>query len=131
MAVDAGDIPSRLRERARELWKRADQIEGIIGDTYADRLATKVCEAYHVDRKRLLSQSRIQSVSTARQVWMYLLRQEAAMTFESIGYLTHRDHSTVMHGFRKVERRVLERPLFAAMVEKLRIEEGRQQERAA
>jgi hypothetical protein len=131
MAVGAGDIPSRLRARARELWKRADAIEGNIGNTYADQLANRICEAYHIERQRLLSQSRIQPISTARQVWMYLLRQEAAMTFEDIGYATHRHHSTVIFGVSKIQRRMMGSPPFARMVETLRISEGQQQERAA
>jgi len=128
MAVGAGDLPSQLRIWAWELLKYADQLEEI---PYEDQLMNRVCAAYHVKREQLLSPSRIQPLATARQVWMYLLRKETRLSYPAIGKLMQREHATVMSGVRKVERQMLEQPLFARMVETLRISEGRQQERAA
>jgi chromosomal replication initiator protein len=50
----------------------------------------------------LLSTSREMTVAQARQVAMYLLREDAGLTASQIGQELGRDHSTVLHGHARI-----------------------------
>jgi chromosomal replication initiator protein len=50
----------------------------------------------------LLSKSREMTVAQARQVAMYLLREDAGLTASQIGQELGRDHSTVLHGHARI-----------------------------
>jgi chromosomal replication initiator protein len=51
----------------------------------------------------LVSKSRSRPLTTARHVAMYLLREQTGLSLIKIGDLFDRDHTTVMHGIKKVE----------------------------
>ncbi|HEY4233134.1 MAG TPA: DnaA/Hda family protein [Lacipirellulaceae bacterium] len=58
-----------------------------------------------VPQKLLKSSSRRQSVVLARSIAVYLSRELAGLSYERIGAgLGGRDHSTIMHSYRKIER---------------------------
>ena len=64
-----------------------------------------VCRYFEIDREGLLSKSREKRVAYPRQVAMYLMRELAHRSLVEIGdALGGRDHSTVHHGWRKMER---------------------------
>jgi len=64
-----------------------------------------VCSYYDVPRQALGGQGRGKRVTTARHVAMYLLRQDGCQQLAQIGRLFgDRDHSTVLHACRKIER---------------------------
>ncbi len=64
-----------------------------------------VCRYFDIDRTGLLSQSREKRVAYPRQIAMYLMRELAHRSLVEIGdALGGRDHSTVHHGWRKMER---------------------------
>ena len=64
-----------------------------------------VCRYFEIDREGLLSKSREKRVAYPRQVAMYLMRELAHRSLVEIGdVLGGRDHSTVHHGWRKMER---------------------------
>ncbi|MEX1249023.1 MAG: chromosomal replication initiator protein DnaA [Anaerolineales bacterium] len=68
-----------------------------------EQLAEAVGQAFGISRERLLSRDRSAEVALARQVAMYLLREEAQLSLPRIGALLGgRDHTTVMHGCHKV-----------------------------
>jgi chromosomal replication initiator protein len=70
-----------------------------------ERVIEAVCSYYDVPRQALRSQGRSKRVTTARHVAMYLLRQDACQPLTQIGRLFgDRDHSTVLHACRKIER---------------------------
>ena len=70
-----------------------------------DRVIEAVCCYYDVARQALGSQARSKRVTTARHVAMYLLRRDAFQPLSQIGRLFgDRDHSTVLHACRKIER---------------------------
>ena len=50
-----------------------------------------------------LKASRSRPLTTARHVGMYLLREQTGLSLIKIGDLFDRDHTTVMHGIKKVE----------------------------
>ena len=64
-----------------------------------------VCRYFGIDREALLSKSREKRVAYPRQLAMYLIRELAQRSLVEIGQaLGGRDHSTVHHGWRKMER---------------------------
>ena len=64
-----------------------------------------VCRYYGIDRDAILSKSREKRVAYPRQIAMYLMREVGNRSLVEIGHLLGgRDHSTVHHGWRKMER---------------------------
>ncbi|MDA0353342.1 MAG: chromosomal replication initiator protein DnaA [Chloroflexi bacterium] len=64
-----------------------------------------VCRYFDIDQESLLSKSREKRVAYPRQIAMYLMRELAHRSLVEIGdALGGRDHSTVHHGWRKMER---------------------------
>jgi chromosomal replication initiator protein len=69
----------------------------------ADKVLEAVAQAYGVSVAELRAKGRSRRVAVPRQVAMYLLREEAGLSLPRIGELLGgRDHSTIMHGTRKV-----------------------------
>jgi chromosomal replication initiator protein len=63
-----------------------------------------VCKYYNVDIERLRGKQRDREIAWPRQVAMYLMRQETSASLLQIGSaLGGRDHSTIMHGWEKVQ----------------------------
>lgn len=70
-----------------------------------DVIIEVVCRYFEIDREALLSKSREKRVAYPRQLAMYLMRELAHRSLVEIGStLGGRDHSTVHHGWRKMER---------------------------
>ena len=64
-----------------------------------------VCRYFGIEREALLGASREKRVAYPRQISMYLMRELAHRSLVEIGtVLGGRDHSTVHHGWRKMER---------------------------
>jgi len=63
-----------------------------------------VCAYYNVDIERIRGKQREREVVWPRQVAMYLMRQETSASLLQIGAeLGGRDHTTIMHGWEKVQ----------------------------
>ncbi len=62
-----------------------------------------VAKHFHLTEETLLGRSRTKEIANARQMAMYLLREENGLSLINIGELLGgRDHSTVRHGVEKV-----------------------------
>ncbi len=61
-----------------------------------------VCDYYGIPQNILLGKSREMTVAQARQVAMYLLREDAGLTATQVGIELGRDHSTVLHGHARI-----------------------------
>ena len=51
----------------------------------------------------LVSKSRSRPLTTARHIAMYLLREQTGLSLIKIGECFDRDHTTVLHGVKKIE----------------------------
>ncbi|CAF0725895.1 unnamed protein product [Didymodactylos carnosus] len=72
-----------------------------------------VCRTYGVDERLVRSKSRISSISSVRQICMYLVRETSDLTYSQIGHeFSGRDHSTVMSAISTVEAKANADPLF-------------------
>lgn len=69
-----------------------------------DVLLRVVAEHYGAKVSDLKSGSRRQRLCQARHVASYLLRRHQLLTWCEIGELLQRDHTTIMHGAKKVQR---------------------------
>lgn len=90
------DLVDKLIEGARVHTQRSISETSII-DT--------VCEHFGLKKEDIMSKNRKKAISYARQIIMFLLREELKLSFPNIGQsLGGRDHSTVMHAYNKVNK---------------------------
>lgn len=82
-----------------------------------------VCAHFGFEPAELRGASRVQHVTHARQVLYYVARTMTLMSLTDIGReLGHRDHSSVHHGARKIERLVHEDAEFEQVVQGIKRE---------
>lgn len=80
-----------------------------------------VCKSFRVHPIEMVSARRGAEVAHPRQVAMFLARDLTPFSFPHIGRLFGgRDHTTIMHGVKTVERKVAEDRYLAARVNRLR-----------
>ena len=109
----------------------ADSIEGAVsGATLPDRSSSgpdarivqeTVASRLGISLDALLSPSRAAPIARARQIAMYLTRELTDLSLPAIAQaFNRRDHTTVIHAIRKVERRALEDASLSRTLEQLR-----------
>jgi chromosomal replication initiator protein len=87
-----------LAERALE-----DLIPESGQEIRADTIMEETAEYFGLGREDLISKSRSRPLTTARHVAMYLLREFTGLSLIRIGEHFERDHTTVLHGIKKIE----------------------------
>jgi chromosomal replication initiator protein len=71
----------------------------------SNNVVRAVCSFYNVKQSHLKSRSRTDSLALARQVAMFILREELRLKLEEVAMILKRkDHTTVIHGIEKVRR---------------------------
>jgi chromosomal replication initiator protein len=78
-----------------------------------------VAEFFHIQLADLKSKKRTQHIAFCRQVAMYLCRKMTTSSFPTIGEHFSRDHSTVIHAFNLIQRRVTNDSAFRFSIEKI------------
>ena len=69
-----------------------------------------VAKYFNINKDDLAGNKRSNDIAFPRQIAMYLCREVANMSFRKIGeYFGNRDHSTVMHAYRKIEKEIKEK----------------------
>ena len=72
-----------------------------------DDIAFAVCGVYSIGKNEFTSPRRNPRIVEARQVFYWIAKRFTNFSFPQIGrFAGRRDHSTVMHGFRKVDERL-------------------------
>lgn len=66
-----------------------------------DQILKEVCEKHQVSLKEVLSPMRSRYVIPARHEAMYRIREEKCLSWAQIGRIFDRDHTSVLHGWRK------------------------------
>jgi chromosomal replication initiator protein len=85
-----------------------------------ERIAHRVSRYFQLEPRQLQSRRRCRVALVPRQVSMYLARQLTPLSLEQIGaYFGGRDHSTVLHACRKVERALAQDAALSGMVRQL------------
>jgi chromosomal replication initiator protein len=81
------------------------QVEAAVGRPTVERIAQRVSRYFQVEPRQLQARSRSRQTLLPRQIGMYLARQLTELSLQQIGaYFGGRDHSTVLHACRKVEK---------------------------
>jgi chromosomal replication initiator protein len=78
-----------------------------------------VAESFHIKLADLKSKKRTQHIAFCRQVAMYLCRKITESSFPTIGEHFSRDHSTVIHAFNLIQRRITNDSAFRFSIEKI------------
>ncbi|NNM96884.1 MAG: chromosomal replication initiator protein DnaA [Candidatus Dormibacteraeota bacterium] len=80
-----------------------------------------VAEYYGITVKEMISKRRDKHIVFPRQVAMYLIREEIAMSLPAIGLVFGgRDHTTVLHSYEKISNDIKEDPRVAEDIARLR-----------
>jgi chromosomal replication initiator protein len=91
-------IDVRLAERALE-----DLIPETGNEISPSLILEETARYFGLQQSDLTSKSRSRPLTTARHVAMYLLREMTALSLIKIGELFERDHTTALHGIKKIE----------------------------
>jgi len=72
-----------------------------------------------VSHEQLMSKSRDQRIAFCRQVAVYICRSISGASFPALGAHFHRNHSTIHHAFKLIDKRVRSDAAFRHEIEKL------------
>lgn len=105
----------------RELCGNPPKSLALQGDRFKLRqIHEAVCESYQLNQNIFLSTRRQQSLVNARHLAMYLARYNTQCSLLELGrWLGGRDHTTILHGVRRIERMRLTDPDIAARIDLL------------
>jgi chromosomal replication initiator protein len=82
-------------------------LEDLLPDSGREITAPVILEEtaayFGLDQEDLLSKSRSRPLTTARHVSMYLMRELTGLSLIKIGEYFNRDHTTALHGIKKIE----------------------------
>ena len=106
-----------------------DTVLEILGDRAASPIPQRivlqdimslVTDEFSLNAKDLRGKSRTQSISSPRQIGMYLARQHTESSLEEIGrFFGNRDHTTVLYAVRRVAARLESDPTYTALIQRL------------
>lgn len=89
------------------------------------RIMQVVSRHYDISMIEMISSRRTKNLAFPRQVAMFLSRQMTPLSLPQIGrQIGGRDHTTVLHGCRQIERRLKNSPEFESIIERLKGEMG-------
>ena len=112
---------SLLRERiSQQIAERAleDLLPQPGSEIPAPLILDETASYFGLTREDLVSKNRSRPLTTARHVAMYLLRECTGLSLIKIGELFERDHTTVLHGVKKIEILMRDRaPIFRQVQE--------------
>ena len=81
-------------------------------------IVSAVCSHLGVDENAIASAKRDRSLTYARHLAMYLLRQQLGMSYASIAFLLgKKDHSTVVHACSQIHKELAQSPELRADID--------------
>ena len=106
-------VSQQIAERALE-----DLLPQPGSEIPAPLILDETASYFGLTREDLVSKNRSRPLTTARHVAMYLLRECTGLSLIKIGELFERDHTTVLHGVKKIEILMRDRaPIFRQVQE--------------
>ncbi|MGH7827242.1 MAG: chromosomal replication initiator protein DnaA [Candidatus Binatia bacterium] len=105
-------------ELAKEVLRNT--LKGSHKEVTIENIQKTICDYYNIKLGDLKAKRRTKNIAIPRQVAMYLCRKHTETSFPAIGYkFGGRDHSTVIHASKAIERRIQEDPYMQTTIEKL------------
>jgi chromosomal replication initiator protein len=81
-----------------------------------------ICYHFQINCDDLTSRSKKKNISTARQIAMYFSRKYTKESLESIGFEFNRDHATVLHSVKQINKQIIESSKVKLVVEHIKKE---------
>jgi chromosomal replication initiator protein len=95
-------------------------LRGNSREVTVESIQKTICDYYNIKINDLKAKRRTKNIALPRQVAMYLSRKHTATSFPAIGSkFGGRDHSTVIHAAKTIERKIKEDPQMQNTIEKL------------
>jgi chromosomal replication initiator protein len=102
---------------AKKILRDSVQVKKIIT---AEEIQRVVAERYHLKQAEMKSKKRTKTIVQPRQLSMYLCRELTPLSFPEIGrHFGGKDHTTVIHSCRQIEKRMEENGEFKQLVESI------------
>jgi chromosomal replication initiator protein len=115
--VDNHPIDMELAQRALSSIIKTREARSIT----AELVLQTTADYYHIDRSEILSQRRNREIALPRQIAMFLCREMINLSTTRIGNeFGGRDHTTVMHACKKIDRMAKENAQFSNTLDVLR-----------
>lgn len=95
-------------------------LKGMHREVTVENIQKTICDYFNIKLVDLKAKRRTQNIALPRQVGMYLCRKHTSTSFPAIGSkFGGRDHSTVIHASKVIEKKIHEDPHMQATIEKL------------
>jgi chromosomal replication initiator protein len=95
-------------------------LKGTEREITIENIQKTICDYFNIKLGDLKAKRRTQNIALPRQVAMYLCRKHTETSFPAIGdKFGGRDHSTVIHASRAIEKRIKEDPHMQNTIERL------------
>jgi chromosomal replication initiator protein len=95
-------------------------LKGTEREITIENIQKTICDYFNIKLGDLKAKRRTQNIALPRQVAMYLCRKHTETSFPAIGdKFGGRDHSTVIHASRAIEKRIREDPHMQNTIERL------------
>ncbi|WP_067139170.1 chromosomal replication initiator protein DnaA [Oceanivirga salmonicida] len=85
----------------------------------AESIIKKVANYYQITEEDLKSKKRNQEILIPRQVSMYIIKENLDITFDGVGKIFDRDHSTVLNAINKIRNKMEEEATFMLQVKEI------------
>ncbi len=97
-----------------------NMLKGAERDISVESIQKTICDFYHIKIGDLKAKRRTRNIALPRQVAMYLCRKHTEVSFPTIGdKFGGRDHSTVIHASKTIEKRIKDDPFMQSTIESL------------
>ena len=114
--ADLSDAPLSTADMKQAL----HPLQPVSSEPTQQQIIDTVCRHFNVSQQQIASASRARDITYARHIAMYLLRHHGSRPLTEIGKLLGgRDHSTVLHACRRIEREHAALPQTRADVDSL------------
>jgi chromosomal replication initiator protein len=95
-------------------------LKGSQREVSVENIQKTICEYFNLKVNDLKSKRRTKNVALPRQLAMYLCRKHTSTSFPAIGYMFGgRDHSTVIHASKTIEKKIKDDPSMRATLERI------------
>jgi chromosomal replication initiation ATPase DnaA len=85
-----------------------------------ERVIQVVCSFYQIRPLHIRQQNRLEHISRARHVCMYILREKLGLGLTTIAQILKRkDHTTIIHGVGKIRADILNNPILKNEIDTL------------